>query len=186
MFPNPPNADAPRSGAPAGAGNSGLVGGYHAKDIWSAVPQSRDRRFWTRGLFCTADFQVCCIAGFQTRRRHRKPALSILERSADLEIGDTAGWKPAVRPAEDAGQVQCALQRAHDLPARAIFPFRALDALRFFPEFIRDLIAPCCLINKFKSACKPPSANCCRTRTRPVSWCARVLIRSSAITKAMR
>jgi hypothetical protein len=33
----------------------------------------------------SADFQVCCIAGFQTRKPNaRRPA-------ADLEIGDTAG-----------------------------------------------------------------------------------------------
>src|SRR6266508_1611045 len=33
----------------------------------------------------SADFQVCCVAGFQTRR---PPDLA---RAADLEIGDTAG-----------------------------------------------------------------------------------------------
>ena len=34
---------------------------------------------------CSADFQVCCIAGFPARWPHRK------SRAADLEIGDTAG-----------------------------------------------------------------------------------------------
>jgi hypothetical protein len=33
----------------------------------------------------SADFQVCCVAGFQTRRLHD------CGRSADLEVGDTAG-----------------------------------------------------------------------------------------------
>jgi hypothetical protein len=33
----------------------------------------------------SADFQVCCVAGFQTRR------LRECGRSADLEVGDTAG-----------------------------------------------------------------------------------------------
>ena len=39
-----------------------------------AKPQRRRR---------SADFQVCCIAGFQTRYAFARPA--------DLEIGDTAG-----------------------------------------------------------------------------------------------
>ena len=34
---------------------------------------------------CSADFEVCCIAGFPARWPHRK------SRGADLEIGDTAG-----------------------------------------------------------------------------------------------
>src|SRR5262245_28777043 len=34
---------------------------------------------------CSADFQVCCIAGFQTRSTHDDAC------AADLEIGDTAG-----------------------------------------------------------------------------------------------
>jgi hypothetical protein len=34
---------------------------------------------------CGADFQVCCIAGFQTRCGHELP------QHANLEIGDTAG-----------------------------------------------------------------------------------------------
>ena len=59
----------------------------------------------TRRLFCSADFQVCRIAGFQTRWRHRKLAHSTLGRPADLEIGDTAGWKPAVRLAQAACKV---------------------------------------------------------------------------------
>jgi hypothetical protein len=33
----------------------------------------------------SADFQVCCVAGFPTRSLHD------CERSADLEVGDTAG-----------------------------------------------------------------------------------------------
>jgi len=33
----------------------------------------------------SADFQVCCVAGFQTRK------LPDCERPADLEVGDTAG-----------------------------------------------------------------------------------------------
>ena len=33
----------------------------------------------------SADFQVCCIAGYQTGRPHD------IARTADLEIGDTAG-----------------------------------------------------------------------------------------------
>jgi len=33
----------------------------------------------------SADFQVCCIGGFQTRRPQA------VARPADLEIGDTAG-----------------------------------------------------------------------------------------------
>jgi hypothetical protein len=69
--------------------------------LWFSKAAARTRR-----LFCTADFQVCGIAGFQTRWRHRKPAHLILGRSADLEIGDTAGWKPAVRLAQDAGKVR--------------------------------------------------------------------------------
>ena len=35
---------------------------------------------------CSADFQVCCIAGFQTRRPQDDT------RAADLEIGETAGF----------------------------------------------------------------------------------------------
>jgi hypothetical protein len=38
-----------------------------------------------RGRACSADFQVCCIAGFQARWQSGKSS------SADLEIGDTAG-----------------------------------------------------------------------------------------------
>jgi hypothetical protein len=34
---------------------------------------------------CSADFQVCCVAGFKTRR------CFTLRGSADLEVGDTAG-----------------------------------------------------------------------------------------------
>jgi len=41
----------------------------------------------------SADFQVCCIAGFQTRWSHD------FARAADLEIGDTAGLETcATRP----------------------------------------------------------------------------------------
>ncbi|HEY9173096.1 MAG TPA: hypothetical protein VI136_12485 [Verrucomicrobiae bacterium] len=36
---------------------------------------------------CSADFRVCCIAGFQTCVLPEQP------RAADLEIGDTAGWE---------------------------------------------------------------------------------------------
>jgi hypothetical protein len=36
-------------------------------------------------MLCSADFQVCCIAGFQTR------AAFALDDHADLEIGDTTG-----------------------------------------------------------------------------------------------
>src|SRR2546422_11582953 len=45
----------------------------------------RASQSFPRGTRGSADFQVCCIAGFQTRspRDHTRPA--------DLEIGDTAG-----------------------------------------------------------------------------------------------
>ena len=47
----------------------------------------------------SADFQVCCIAGFQTRSRpatRNASACSACPKpatAADLEIGDTAGWE---------------------------------------------------------------------------------------------
>ena len=46
--------------------------------------------FHTRS--CSADFQVCCIPGFQTRNA------ASLRRAADLEIGDTAGWETCATP----------------------------------------------------------------------------------------
>jgi len=83
----------------------------------------------TRRLFGSADFQVCGIAGFQTRWLHRKLVPSTLGRPADLEIGDTAGWKPAVRLAQAACKVQgktplldeatCRLVQKHG-PVRAL------------------------------------------------------------------
>src|ERR1022692_3030212 len=39
----------------------------------------------------SADFQVCCIAGFQTRMPSVNPMPQASARPADLEIGDTAG-----------------------------------------------------------------------------------------------
>jgi hypothetical protein len=48
----------------------------------------------------SADFQVCCIAGFQTRRPHD------LTRPAFWEIGDTAGLETrATVTARDAQQI---------------------------------------------------------------------------------
>ena len=41
----------------------------------------------------SADFQVCCIAGFQTRRRWTFLCARAVARPADLEVGDTAGWE---------------------------------------------------------------------------------------------
>src|ERR1039458_4718324 len=41
----------------------------------------------------SADFQVCCIAGFQTRAPSANPTRSTFQRPADLEIGDTADWE---------------------------------------------------------------------------------------------
>src|SRR5439155_25675104 len=43
----------------------------------------------------SADFQVCCIAGFQTRR------LYTVGRRADLEIGDTADLKTCATTRRD-------------------------------------------------------------------------------------
>jgi molybdate transport system substrate-binding protein len=37
---------------------------------------------------CTADFQVCCIAGFQTHMPSASPMRSVFSRPADLEIGE--------------------------------------------------------------------------------------------------
>jgi len=47
---------------------------------------------------CGADFQVCCIAGFQTRVPSASPMGSIFSRPADLEIGDTAGLETCATP----------------------------------------------------------------------------------------
>jgi len=46
----------------------------------------------------SADFKVCRIAGFQTRVPSADPTRSILRRSADLEIGDTAGLETRATP----------------------------------------------------------------------------------------
>jgi len=45
------------------------------------------------GSFCSANFQVGCLAGFPTRRRRAKLARPAHARSADWEIGETAGWE---------------------------------------------------------------------------------------------
>src|SRR6266545_2817194 len=54
----------------------------------------------------SADFQVCCIAGFQTRRLHD------VERHADLEIGDTAGLETCATPADALGSWPTPPQKA--------------------------------------------------------------------------
>jgi hypothetical protein len=41
----------------------------------------------------SADFQVCYIADFPIRRPSANPARFVLQRPADLEIGDTADWE---------------------------------------------------------------------------------------------
>jgi hypothetical protein len=45
-----------------------------------------------RGMLRSADFQVCCIAGFQTCGAFD------VARAADLEIGDTAGLETCATP----------------------------------------------------------------------------------------
>jgi hypothetical protein len=102
------------------------------RPLGSAVPRSAPyTHLWysngttgTRRLFGTADFPVCWLAGFQTCRRYRKRAHSILGRPAGLEIGDTAGWKPAVRLAQDACKVQPAVAGSSSpkAPARLTSP----------------------------------------------------------------
>jgi hypothetical protein len=47
-------------------------------------------------LFCSADFQVCCIAGFPTRRAFEDKNAFENTAPADWGIGDTADWKPAL------------------------------------------------------------------------------------------
>src|ERR1035441_894714 len=41
----------------------------------------------------SADFQVCRIADFPIRAPSANPARSVLQRPADLEVGDTADWE---------------------------------------------------------------------------------------------
>ena len=54
----------------------------------------------------SADFQVCCIAGFQTRRPSGRPTRKVvstllpLSSPADLEVGDTAGLETCATPAD--------------------------------------------------------------------------------------
>ena len=55
-------------------------------------PQARADR-WR-----TADFPVCCIAGFLTRRQFVNRTRQTSERPADWEIGDTAGWETCGTP----------------------------------------------------------------------------------------
>ena len=45
----------------------------------------------------SADFQICCIAGFQPADASRPAKPRHWRRLCRLEIGDTAGWKPALR-----------------------------------------------------------------------------------------
>ena len=53
----------------------------------------------------SADFQVCCIAGFQTRSPHE------VARPADLEIGDTTGLETCATSFADAGKKSYAFSR---------------------------------------------------------------------------
>jgi NADH-quinone oxidoreductase subunit M len=53
----------------------------------------------------TADFQVCGIAGFPTRRLFADRTRSIAGRPADWEIGDTAGWETCATLMPEAFQV---------------------------------------------------------------------------------
>jgi hypothetical protein len=58
------------------------------------------------GLFCAADFPVCCLAGFPTRRRHVQRTRPAHGRPADWEIGDAAGLETCGTSPQAAYQVQ--------------------------------------------------------------------------------
>jgi hypothetical protein len=60
--------------------------------LWLAIPKG-NLLLALRSADFQVDFQVCCIAGFQTREPPAIFTRSVFERAADLEIGDTAGWE---------------------------------------------------------------------------------------------
>jgi len=71
----------------------------------------------------SADFQVCCVAGFQTRRLHDS------RRSADLEVGDTAGLetcatKTGGRCLEQSSRLVTILTDSSAEGRRTILPLR--------------------------------------------------------------
>jgi len=69
----------------------------------------------------SADFQVCSIAGFQTRAVFVGPARLNLRRPADLEVGDTAGLETCATP----------------LMPRAVFGFQSSGFFRHLEFVIR-------------------------------------------------
>jgi hypothetical protein len=60
----------------------------------------------TRRFFRTADFQVCRIAGFPTRRPFVNLARPTTDSPADWEIGDKIGWETCGTPEQDVYEVQ--------------------------------------------------------------------------------
>src|SRR5438034_9266258 len=67
-------------------------------------------------VFCSAGFQTCCLADFQIRKRPDKG------RSADWEVGDTAGLETCVtssylRP--PALSVECGVNRLNGVLSHA-------------------------------------------------------------------